>query len=174
MTLVLYVIGLVVVWVLAWGSLSVGNVLGGLAVAALLLWIAPEDWTGRQGVRIRPIKVAKLLIFIVSKVVTSNAVLVAAVLARGTRLHTGVMAIPLPDCSEGVLTVITNVIALTPGTSPIHLTRFPTVIYIHVLDMRDAEATRRDVQRLADLAYAAFGPQVTPASSIDSGSGSAT
>ena len=65
---------------------------------------------------------------------------------------------PLPDCSDGLLTLITNVVALTPGTSPLHVTRDPTVLYVHVLDMRDVDATRRDVQRLADLAYAAFGP----------------
>ncbi len=83
-------------------------------------------------------------------------------LARRTRSHTGVMAVPLPDCSDGLLTLITNVVALTPGTSPLHLTRYPTVLYVHVLDMRDVEATRRDVQRLADLAFR--GVRARPAS----------
>jgi multicomponent Na+:H+ antiporter subunit E len=97
-------------------------------------------------------------VYIVAEVVKSNVVLIGAVLARRTRLRTGVMAVPLPDCSDALLTVISNVVAITPGTSPLHLTRYPTVLYVHVLDMRDEESTRRDVQRLADLAYAAFGP----------------
>jgi multicomponent Na+:H+ antiporter subunit E len=157
-TLVLYVVGLVVVWVLAWGSLSVANVLGGLAVAGFLLWTAPDKWTNRERLQVRPIAVARLAVFVLGEVVKSNIVLIGAVLARRTRLHTGVMAVPLPDCSDALLTVISNVVAITPGTSPLHLTRYPTVLYVHVLDMRDEESTRRDVQRLADLAYAAFGP----------------
>ena len=94
----------------------------------------------------------------IAQIVKSNVVLVGSVLARRSRLHTGVMAVPLPECSDELLTIVSNVIALTPGTSPLHITRHPTVLYVHVLDMRDATATRRDVQRLADLAFDAFGP----------------
>jgi multicomponent Na+:H+ antiporter subunit E len=90
------------------------------------------------------------------QIIKSNVVLVGSVIARRSRLHTGVIEVMLPECSDELLTVVTNVLALTPGTSPLHLTRHPTVIFIHVLDMRDAEATRRDVQRLADLAFEAF------------------
>jgi multicomponent Na+:H+ antiporter subunit E len=157
-TLVLYVVGLVGMWVLAWGSLSVANVLGGLAVAGFLLWLAPDKWTNRERLHVRPVATARLAAFVLGEVVKSNVVLIGAVLARRSRVHTGVMAVPLPDCSDGLLTVISNVVAITPGTSPLHLTRYPTVLYVHVLDMRDEESTRRGVQRLADLAYAAFGP----------------
>jgi multisubunit Na+/H+ antiporter MnhE subunit len=79
------------------------------------------------------------------------------VISPRRRLQTGVVAVPLADCSEGLLTVITNVLALTPGTAPLHVTQHPTVVYIHVLQLRDVERTRRDVQRLADLAFKAFG-----------------
>jgi multicomponent Na+:H+ antiporter subunit E len=158
-TLVAYVIALVAMWVLAWGSLSVANVLGGLAVAGFLLWVAPDKWMTGERLRLRPVAIARLTLFALAEVVKSNVVLVRAILARGTKVHTGVMAVPLPECSDALLTVISNVLALTPGTTPLHLTRYPTVLYVHVLDMRDVESTRRDVQRLADLAYAAFGPR---------------
>jgi multicomponent Na+:H+ antiporter subunit E len=55
---VVWLLGLVVVWVLAWGSLSVANVLGGLAVGALLLWIAPDSVGGGR-VRVRPVALAR-------------------------------------------------------------------------------------------------------------------
>jgi multicomponent Na+:H+ antiporter subunit E len=157
-TLLFYVLALIVMWVLAWGSLSVANVLGGLAVAAFLLWLAPDTWTRRDRLRLRPVAITRLSIFILVEFVKANAVLLRAIVARQPRVHTGVMAVPLPECSDGMLTVVSNVVALTPGTSPIHITRHPTVLYLHVLDMHDGEETRRVVQRLADLAYEAFGP----------------
>jgi multicomponent Na+:H+ antiporter subunit E len=159
MIVVFYVLGVVVMWVLAWGTLSLANVLSGLAVAAVLVVVVPDDWTHRRRMPFRPIAVAKLAAFIVGQVVTSNWLLARSVVARQSKLHTGVMAVALPESSsDEVLTLISNVIALTPGTTPIQLTRHPTVLYIHVLDMRDVETARRDVQRLARLAYLAFDP----------------
>ena len=40
---------------------------------------------------------------------------------------------------------------------PLELTQDPTVLYVHVLHLRDVEAVRRDILRLTDLAVRAFG-----------------
>ena len=45
MIVVLYAAAIVVMWVLAWGSLTFANVLGGLVVAAVLVIVTP----GRAG-----------------------------------------------------------------------------------------------------------------------------
>jgi multicomponent Na+:H+ antiporter subunit E len=158
-TVALYLVGVTLIWVLAWGSLTVANVVGGLAVACFVLLVSP-DRPGTRGGRIafRPMPALRFGTYVILQILKSNAFLVASVLARRARLHTGVMEVPLPECSDELVTIVSNVIALTPGTSPLHLTRHPTVLYVHVLDMRDVAATRRDVQHLADLAFDAFGP----------------
>lgn len=162
MTIALYLVGVTLMWVLAWGSLTVANVVGGLAVAVFVLLVSPDHVRSRGGIAFRPVAVVRFAAYVAFQVVKSNVVLIGSVLARRSRLHTGVMEVPLPECSDEMLTIVTNVIALTPGTSPLHLTRHPTVLYVHVLDMRAVAATRRDVQRLADLAFAAFGTLPVP------------
>ncbi len=161
MTVVLYLVGVAAMWVLAWGSLTVANVVGGLAVATFLLIVSPDSIISSGRVAFRPLAVLRFVVFVVALVAKSNVVLVGSVVARRSRVHTGVMEVPLPECSDELLTIVTNHVALTPGTSPLHLTRHPTVLFIHVLDMRDAAATRHDVQRLADLTFAAFGTDST-------------
>ena len=156
MTVGVYLVGVTVMWVLAWGSLTFANVVGGLAVGGFLLLVSPDRVRFGGRIAIRPIALVRFTGYVVFQIIKSNIVLVGSVTARRSRLHTGVIEVTLPECSDELLTVVTNVLALTPGTSPLHLTRHPTVIYIHVLDMRDAEATRRDVQRLADIAFEAF------------------
>jgi multisubunit Na+/H+ antiporter MnhE subunit len=52
---------------------------------------------------------------------------------------------------------VANVLALTPGTMPIEVTRTPPVIYVHVLHLHDVEAVRRDIRTLSALAVRAFG-----------------
>lgn len=68
------------------------------------------------------------------------------------------MAVPLPRCSDGLLTLITNVLAMTPGSNPVHVEPDPTVLYVHVLHMGDVERSRAGVLHLADLAFRAFSP----------------
>ena len=165
MTLALYLLVVTVMWVLAWGSVTVANVAGGLAVAGFLLLVSPDRVLSAGGINVRPRAAIRFVAYVAIQIAKSNIVLIGSVLSRRARVHTGVMEVPLPECSDELLTIVANVLAMTPGTSPLHITRHPTVLYVHVLDMRDAESTRRDVQRLADLAFAAFG--TVPAKGAD-------
>lgn len=159
MSLVAYGVGLALIWVLAWGTPTPANVLGGLLVAAVLLAISPDSWLSlrRARPRLRPVAIARFLGFVLVEVLRANVILTREVVSRESRITTGVVAVPLPDCSDGLLTLVTNVMAVTPGTMPIEVTRHPTVMYVHVLLLGDVEAVRRDVQHLAALAYRAFG-----------------
>jgi multicomponent Na+:H+ antiporter subunit E len=157
MALIAYAVGLVLIWVLAWGTPTPANLLSGLAVAAVLLAVSPDAWPPFHRVRLRPVAVARFLGFVLVEVVKANVTLTREVLSRESRITTGVVAVPLPECSDGLLTLVTNVMAVTPGTMPIEVTRHPTVIYVHVLLLGDVEAVRRDVRHLAALAYRAFG-----------------
>lgn len=161
MTVIAYGAALALIWVLAWGSFSAANVLGGIAVAALLLWFAPDTWPRSSRPVVRPVAIARFGIYVLAKVIESNVIIAREILARRSHIHTGVMAVPLTNFSDGLITLVANVMALTPGTIPIQVTRDPIVVYVHVLHMRDVEAARRDVQRLADLAYRAFAPAGT-------------
>jgi len=159
MVVVLYAAAIVVMWVLAWGSLTFANVLGGLVVAAVLVVVTPGGLgRGRSRPPFRPRPIARLAVFAVVEMARSNMWLVRDVLAPRSHLHPGVMAVPLPLCSDGLLTLITNMLALTPGTNPVHVEPDPAVLYIHVLHMHDVEKSRADVLHLADLAFRAFNP----------------
>jgi multicomponent Na+:H+ antiporter subunit E len=158
MTVVLYALGVVVIWVLAWGSLSFANVLSGAAVAALMLWLAPDIFPGaRRASSFRVGAVCRFGLHVAKQIVLSNLALSRVVLAKRSLIHTGVMAVPLPELSDGLLTLIVNVMALSPGTIPLQITREPAVLYVHVLQLDDVEASRRQVERLVDLACRAFG-----------------
>lgn len=151
---------LIAIWVLAWGSASPANLLSGLAVAGLLLALAPDTWPRRRSLRLRPVAIVRFTAYALVQVLLSNIVIAREVLVRRPRLHTGVIAVPLPDSSDEVMTLISNIMALSPGLMPIELDRDPTVLYVHVLHVDDLEASRRQVERLAELAYRAFGSNV--------------
>ena len=129
-------------------------------VSWLLLAIVPDDTRGlRRRSPVRPRAIARFIGHVLVQVVESNVVLSREVLARHSRINTGVVAVPLPVCSDELLTLIANTIALTPGTMPLQVDRNPTVLYVHVLQLTDIEVARREIQHLADLAYRAFGSE---------------
>jgi multicomponent Na+:H+ antiporter subunit E len=153
-----WAIALAAIWVLMWGSASPANVLSGLAIGALLVFVVPGlrgQGVGRS--RFRPLAIARLVGYMLVTTVRSNAELTREVLSPSTRLRTAVVGVPLPGCSDEVITVISDLLALSPGTMPIELGTDPLVLYVHVLHRGDLEQVRRDLLRLTDLTVNAFG-----------------
>jgi multicomponent Na+:H+ antiporter subunit E len=149
---------LAAIWVLMWGSASPANVLSGLAIGTLLVFVVPglrRPAAGRT--RVRPVAIARLVGHVLLTMLRSNAELTREVLSPRSRLRTAVVGVPLPGCSDGLLTLISNLLAISPGTMPIELRTDPVVLYIHVLHLTDVERVRRETLHLTDLAVRAFG-----------------
>jgi multicomponent Na+:H+ antiporter subunit E len=159
MRTVLFILGLAFIWVLLWGSASFANVASGILVGTLIVFVVPD--LRRPSVQrwppIRPVAIARLLGHVIVSTVTSNVVLVREVLSPRTRIRTGVIGVPLPECSDETLTLITNVLALAPGTMPLEVTHDRTELYVHVLHVHGVEDRRREILHLTDLVVRAFG-----------------
>ena len=159
MTSVGAVVALAAIWVLLWGTASPANVLSGLLVGTLLVLIVPglRPRRGQPRVHFRPIPIARLIGYMLITTLRSNVELTRDVLSRASRRHTAIVGVPLPSCSDEVLTLISNLLALSPGTMPIEIHWNPVVLYIHVLRLSDIDAVRKDVLHLTDLTVKAFG-----------------
>lgn len=157
-----YVLALAAIWVLLWGSASPANVLSGLAVGSVLVLLVPGLRRRTVGPYVlRPVAIARFVGYVLVVTVRSNVELIREVLSRSSRIRTAVVGVPLPGCSDELLTLITNVLAMSPGTMPIELRSDPTVLYVHVLHMTDIEQVRRNILRLTDLTVRAFASDET-------------
>lgn len=148
---------LLAVWLLLWGSVTFANVASGLAVVTLVLWLVPN---ARFPLRRPTVRVGPLLAFlawVAIDLVRANAVVAREILARQSSINTGVVAVPLPHCTPGLLTLVANVLSLAPGTMAMEVTKEPAAIYVHVLHLDDVEEVRRTIQHLSALAVRAFG-----------------
>lgn len=152
----LRVVAMVTLWLLAWGELSVGNVLSGLAVAIALLVAFPARRRA-AGAGISVVGVARLVSYVVVQLVPTNVLVAREVLARRSRVRTGVLAYRMQHSSEEVLSLVANVIALTPGTMTVEATLDPPIVYVHFLLLEDVEGARRSIARLERLAVGALG-----------------
>ena len=156
-------LGLIVIltsiWVLLWGQLSAANVLSGLAVSVAIIAVLPDLRRPTHLPVIRPVALLRLGAYLVRQLVVSNVVLIREVLAPRSSISTGIVKVSLPGCSDELLTLIANFMALAPGSIPVEVTRSPPVIYVHVLHLGSVEDVRQQLWRLRDLTVAAFGTE---------------
>jgi multicomponent Na+:H+ antiporter subunit E len=148
---------LVAIWVLAWGSLSWANVASGVLVAVGLLVAVPDVRHPSHMPVVRPVPLARLGVRLLRDLAMSNVLLAREVLAPRPRISTGIVRVPLAGCSDELLTLIANLVAMTPGTMPIEVERNPAVMYVHVLNLGSVEEVRHDIWRLRDLVVHALG-----------------
>jgi multicomponent Na+:H+ antiporter subunit E len=156
---------LVALWLLAWGEVSVGNVVSGAVVAVALLLAFPPRVSGEPRPRFRLGGILRLLGYVVVQLVVSNLLVAREVVSRRSRVQTGVLAHHVRHPSDAVLTAMANIIALSPGTMTVDVTRDPAVVYVHFLILDDLEDARRDVARLERLVVDALGGPPDPGAS---------
>ena len=157
MTAAFFVAVLVALWLLLWGSLTVANVLSGLAVAAIVVVILPDSVAGDRRPSFRPVAAARLFARIIVDFVGANLVVAREIVTPTSAVNTGVIEVPMPHASDTVLTFVAGVLALSPGILPLEVLKDPGAIYVHVLHLDDVDRVRADLQRLAVLAVRAFG-----------------
>lgn len=153
------VVALALIWVLLWGAATFANIAAGLLVGLVLVLVVPGLRPRSSGGPpvLRPVAAVRLVGHVLVDTVRSNIVLTREVLSPRSRIRTGVVGVELPGCSDELLTLVTDLLALAPGTMPIELTSDPTILYVHVLHLHDVEQVERDVLTLTDRAVRAFG-----------------
>lgn len=146
---------LTAIWVGLWSDLSAANVASGLAVALGIVFAFDLPRTGR--LLVRPVHVARFAVYFAYKLVESTLVVARTVVSPKGAVHTGIVAVPLIGCSDGVTTLIADAISLTPGTLTIEVRSNPRTLFVHALDVRDVDRVQADIRTLEVLAVRAFG-----------------
>lgn len=166
-TRIAFSLWLVFVWVALWGDLTWGNVAGGALVAAALLTLFPR--AGPSGALvIRPLAALRFAGYFIFKLVEANAVVAWEVITpNNENVNEGIVAVPVADASDGLITLLANAISLTPGTLTLEVREQPPMLFVHVLHLRSIERTRADVHRLESLARCAFEPGATHGADAD-------
>lgn len=149
---------LVAVWLLLWDSVTVGQVLAGIAVAVGMIWLLPSQHASDdRDLVVRPLSVARLLAWFAWQFVVSNADVVRAVLFPGRWVTPDVVRVPLRTGSPTITALVSNITALTPGLQPVASSvDDPPWLEVHVLSLTDPQAVCDLVQRLEHLVARAF------------------
>ncbi len=147
MMFLLLVILLSLSWAAVTGSFTLMNLLlGGVIGAAATLLI--RDRVDRPFILRRLFRAARLALLFFYELILSAwrvAVLVASPNMH-SKLHPGIFAYPLTVTTDQQITLLANLITLTPGTLSVDVSEDRTVLFVHAIDLTDKDETIRSIR----------------------------
>jgi multicomponent Na+:H+ antiporter subunit E len=133
-----------IVWVAVTGSATLQNLMLGLALATLSLWIVRQEMNAR-GYWHRLGRILSLIMLFFKELALSAWKVAMLVLRRDMDLKPGIFAYPLTLTSDFEITLLANLITLTPGTLSVDVSEDRKMLFVHALDCSDVEATKQEI-----------------------------
>lgn len=135
---------LAIAWVAVSGSASLHNLLLGFILGAVALAVVREPFGGLGYLR-RLRRILSLALLFLKELVLSAWAVTITVLRPKMDIKPGIFAFPLTVDRDFEITLLANLITLTPGTLSVDVSGDRKVLYVHALDCSDPQASRRKI-----------------------------
>lgn len=128
-------------WALMIAEFSLPGLIVGFFFGYILLWFV-QPLMGGSSYFDKTRQITKFLLFFIKEVVRANLRVAWHVVTPSSFFKPGIIALPLEPQSDFEATLLANVLTLTPGSFSVDLSTDRRVLYVHVMDVEDAEQTR--------------------------------
>ena len=135
---------------LLWAALQAFRPLdlaGGFIIGYALIWMT-RDWLGedaRRYTRRVPVFLT-FLFYYFRELVTSTLEVIQALFRDQSTLKPGIIALPLDAKTDLEIVLLNNLLIFTPGTLGVHLSEDRKILYVHIIDVPDADDARRRIK----------------------------
>lgn len=138
---------LALVWAALYGEFTPQNLIVGFAIGYALLWMM-QPVVGRSVYFLKVRQVLGLSGFFLWELVLANLRVAYDILTPRYYMRPGVIAVPLDARTDVEITLLANLITLTPGTLSLDVSADRRVLYIHVMyiEKKGLDATRRKIK----------------------------
>lgn len=135
---------LILLWVALAGS-SPGQFVLGVMVSLASLFLS--GMMRAPNPKPRPVRWLLLFVRFARELVQSNVEVALHVIRPRMRFRPGILEVPLEPMSNAQITMLANMLTLTPGTAVLDVSSDRSRLFVHVLDVRDPEQTIRHIKR---------------------------
>lgn len=130
----LSVLGILLVWMALWGSISPLVIVSGILlgwVIGIVFPLPPIFWQGR----FRPWGFIVLVAHELRDLVVSSIRLVGLAFHRKVELNAGIVRVDLHSDDDLYQVAVAELISLVPGTVVVEVVRHPRRLYLHCIDL---------------------------------------
>lgn len=136
---------LAVAWCAVSGSFSAINFVFGFFIGAVMLSLVYEDLQLAR-TKVRFFRLLALAWLFLVELIKSGIRVAIIVTRRDMDLKPGMIAYPLADLRDFEITILANLITLTPGTLSVDVSRDRKWLYVHCVDVPDPQAVIDDIK----------------------------
>lgn len=131
---------------MAIGPFSPANFFVGFAIAFVTLRLCiPKDMRGSYYHKVG--RTAHFCFYVIVELVIANVKMAYYTLSPLRKLKPGVLAVPLvEDLTDTELTILANLITLTPGTLSLDVSADRSILFIHFMHVTDPDEMRREIK----------------------------
>jgi multicomponent Na+:H+ antiporter subunit E len=133
-------------WAAVTGRFDLRNVLVGMVLGYAVLFVA-QPVTGPSNYSKRIQRTVRFAVFYVRELVLANLRVASDVLTPNPRIRPGVLAIPLEANTDTEITLLANLLTLTPGSVSLDVSSDRRFLYLHAMYIDDLEEYRASVKR---------------------------
>lgn len=98
------------------------------------------------------VAVIKLLFIFGSELIKSNIAVLKVILSPKLAIQPGIFALETELKKDWEITVLSNLITLTPGTLVLEVSEDKKILYIHAMDIDDVEQAKLDIKNTFEKA----------------------
>ncbi|MCE8023084.1 MULTISPECIES: Na+/H+ antiporter subunit E [Halomonadaceae] len=147
---------LAMAWVILSGDFSGLNLVVGLVFGYITLVLIEPQVDALTGYPARVPRILRFLGFFIKELVQANLRVGFDILTPPWHMKPGVIAMPLEARTELEITMVANLISLTPGTLSLDVSDDRKVLYIHAMFLDDEEELRRNLKEMEYRALELF------------------
>lgn len=136
---------LALAWIALTGTFTPGNFAIGFGIGYVLLWFSQRLMEPSPYLTKVP-KVIEFILFFLKEMTIANLRVARAVLSPRFTMRPAVVAVPLDARSPNEITLLANLLTLTPGTLYLDVSADRCVMYVHTMDVDDLEEFRRAIK----------------------------
>jgi multicomponent Na+:H+ antiporter subunit E len=136
---------LAVIWAALTGSFTPANFVLGLALGWVALFLVREQLERRRG-RYRVKRILSLAGLFIKELILSGWRVARLVTSPRMELRPGIFAYPLRLQGNFEITVLANLITLTPGTLSVDVSDDRKTLFVHAIDCSDVDKTVREIR----------------------------
>lgn len=145
MSMLLWNIFLAAIWAALMGQITLSNLFVGFLLGTLVLAVARRsDDARRYLLKLR--QTVGLVLFFFWELLLSNLRVAYDVATPRHHMQPGIVAVPLDAKTDAEITLLANLLTLTPGTLSLDVSPDRRVLYVHIMYITDVETARRRIK----------------------------
>jgi multicomponent Na+:H+ antiporter subunit E len=141
----LYNILLALLWAMMTGGISLVNLLVGFFVGYLILG-SIHGSSGTSSYFTKVPQTIRFILYFILELLISSVRVAYDVVTPTYYMKPGIIAIPMDAKTDIEITMLANLITLTPGTLSLDVSFDRKTLYIHAMFVRDPEKVRRETK----------------------------